>query len=217
MTIQNIKKKLKIWYDNKSKQYESLGDKGETVDSIESFEHELRGFKSLVKIKQGDKVLDIATGTGIYLLETVKDGAVGYGIDISNKMLEVLLQKSKKLNLKNNVQVRVGTAEKLEFPNGFFDWILCIGMFEYYPIDFVENVLNEIKRVAKPTAKIIVDFPNKENPKTNQFKESEKRVGNKVYVYDLTFLKAKLINFGFKIEEVKQSGIEHQFLLSKLS
>ncbi|KKL77310.1 hypothetical protein LCGC14_2036140, partial [marine sediment metagenome] len=51
---------------------------------------EIEGFIKLVNVKAGQVVLDIATGTGRYLIQMTKSGALCYGIDQSPKMLKVL-------------------------------------------------------------------------------------------------------------------------------
>lgn len=213
MTTNKIKANIRKWYDEISTRYDNWGArKGES--NIGTFNEEFKSFKKLVKISKNDKVLDIATGTGNYLIEMVKHGANGHGIDISKKMLEVLERKMRKLNLISKIELNVASAEKIPYPDSYFDWVTCIGMFEYYPASYVKTVLKEIKRVIKPNGKVIVDFPDIENPKTHVFKENERNVGHKIYLYDLDYLKKVVESIGFRIDKIKRAGIEVQFLLS---
>lgn len=160
-TVEEIKRYRKTWYDDHASIYDDL-----LLDNVE-FREEMKGFKKHVKIGSDEVVLDVATGTGNYLVEVVKDGAICYGIDASPQMLEQLKLKIKKRGLESKVkEIRVCEADVLPYPEHFFDWVTCIGLFEYYPIEYAEVVLKEIKRVLKPDGKCffdIVDPANKEN------------------------------------------------------
>jgi len=53
----------------------------------------------------------------------------------------------------------VGDAEKLPFPNEYFDVVLCIETLEH--LMEPPKAANEIKRVLKPSGKIILTTPSK--------------------------------------------------------
>lgn len=156
--IGEIKRHRRKWYDNHASTYDKVW-----WESEESKE-EMDGFKRLVKVRNREVVLDIAAGTGIFLVEMANDGAVCYGIDASPKMLEQLKLKIQQKELEDNVkEVCVCEADELPYPDNFFDWVTCIGMLEYYPIEYAEAVLNEIRRVLKPGKKCFVDIPHPAN------------------------------------------------------
>ena len=75
----------------------------------------------------GQKVLDIATGTGMVAIKAAQivgnEGRV-IGIDISTGMLEVAKRKVEALGL-TNVEFQLADAETLDFPANSFDCILC--------------------------------------------------------------------------------------------
>lgn len=99
----------------------------------EESKEEIDGFKKLVKVENGQVVLDVATGTGIFLIEMAKNGAICYGIGVSPEMLEKLKHKIEQQHLERNVkEIRVGEADELPYLDNFFDWVTCIGMLEYY-------------------------------------------------------------------------------------
>lgn len=124
--IGEIKRYRRKWYDNHPSTYDIAW-----WESEESKE-EMDGFKRLVKVKNGEVILDIAAGTGIFLIEMAKDGAVCYGIDTSPKMLEKLKLKIEQKGLEENVkEIRVCEADRLPYPDDFFDWVTCVGMLEY--------------------------------------------------------------------------------------
>lgn len=81
---------------------------------------------SLAKLQSGQKVLDIATGTGLVALkaaEIVNPGQV-IGVDISPGMLNQAKQKLLAESLQN-VELLEADAENLAFDNHSFNVILC--------------------------------------------------------------------------------------------
>jgi len=198
--IEEIKRYRRKFYDNRASVYDKSW--WESEDSNE----EMEGFKTLVKVKSGELVLDVATGTGIFLIEMAKDGAICYGIDASPKMLEQLRHKMKQQGLESNVkEIRVCEADKLPYPDNFFDWVTCVGMFEYYPIEYAETVLNEIRRVLKPGKKCFIDIVDPTN------KEAQSR--DYVYKYDLKAFEDMINKIGFEKSARNIAGWMIQHLL----
>jgi SAM-dependent methyltransferase len=81
----------------------------------------------LAKIKPGDRVLDIATGTGEPAISAAR--AVGpngrvIGVDHSPGMLEVARRRAAGLGL-TNVEYREGDAASLKEPPASFDAVVC--------------------------------------------------------------------------------------------
>ncbi len=78
-------------------------------------------------LQNGQKILDIATGTGIVALNAAqkvgKEGKV-IGVDISTGMLNNAKQKLAKTNFQN-VEFFEADAETLNFNDNIFDGILC--------------------------------------------------------------------------------------------
>ncbi len=214
--MDGYKKKLKSWYDKSAERYDSWGDReGEYSTSTQSIEE--KSFNLLldrIKLDSDAKVLDIAVGTGIYLIEVLKRFGVGYGIDISDKMIEQLKLKVEKIGFSDKVkELVVGDADKLPFEQDFFDFVSCIGMFEYYDLGEVVTFLKDIKRVIKKSGWLIVDFPNSENDEVYEFQKKERSVGHEVHIFSKKELLEFLEGEGFEIVDTKTAGIEIQFLL----
>ncbi|MFQ4144281.1 class I SAM-dependent methyltransferase [Chlorogloeopsis sp. ULAP02] len=94
---------------------------------------------SLVKLRQCQKILDVATGTGIVALDAAT--IVGYsgkviGVDISTGMLNNAKQKLVKSGLQN-IEFVEADAEYLDFRDKDFDVILCS-----LAICYLTNILN---------------------------------------------------------------------------
>ncbi|MFC1802447.1 class I SAM-dependent methyltransferase [Thermoproteota archaeon] len=199
-TIEEIKTHRKKFYNNRSSTYDNLSwsDKAHP---------EILGFKNHVKVKKGDIVLDIATGTGQFLIEMAKDGANCYGIDISKKMLEQIKPKIKHLNLQDNIkEIRVGEADNLPYQDDFFDLVTCIGMFEYYPIEYFQIVLKEIRRVLKPNGTSYIDIadPNNEEMQNRSY----------IFKYYLKIFENTVYNTAFQIVKKNVAGNMIQYLIA---
>lgn len=106
-----------------------------------------RIFPHLLGFKETHKVLDVACGLGRLLEAGQEYGSDLYGIDISDVAVS---KASKKLT---NANIQVANAEQMPFADNTFDRITCLGSLERM-ID-LEKVLSEIRRVAKPDAKIL--------------------------------------------------------------
>ncbi|WP_115710718.1 phospholipid N-methyltransferase PmtA [Legionella sainthelensi] len=102
--------------------------------------------------KQNASILEIGIGTGLSLPLYRSDLRIT-GIDISEKMLEKAQEQVEKNQLENRVQLKVMDAAHLEFPDNSFDFI--VAMYVASVVPDVNAFLQELTRVAKPTAEII--------------------------------------------------------------
>jgi len=101
----------------------------------------------LAEPKNGDRVLDIGIGTGIFATELLKYGVDITGIDVSEKMLEIA--RAKGLN-----NVLAGNAESLDFPDESFDLVISITALEF--IKDPEKAIAEMVRVCKKGGRVVV-------------------------------------------------------------
>lgn len=114
----------------------------------------------LLKNKGIKTVLDIATGTGDFAIETLKiqpDKIIG--VDISEGMLSFGKEKIKKLGLENKITLQVGDSENLPFEDKSFDAItVSFGVRNY---ENLEKGLTDMLRVLKPGGYcLILEFSN---------------------------------------------------------
>ncbi|MBL7053948.1 class I SAM-dependent methyltransferase [Patescibacteria group bacterium] len=115
----------------------------------------------LIKNCSNKKTLDYCCGDGDMAIFLAKNNAYSFGIDIS----DVSIQNCKKSAANNNIKKKpiflIMDAEKLEFPDNYFDIITCIGMLHHLDIN---KAYIELKRVIKPNGKIICNEPLVYNP-----------------------------------------------------
>ena len=86
-------------------------------------------------LQLGDKVLDLATGTGMVALEAAqKVGASGkvIGVDISSGLLAVARQKIDEAELSDRIILQLADVEALSFAKNSFDCILCCSAFPLF-------------------------------------------------------------------------------------
>ena len=112
----------------------------------------------LAKVSAGDRALDLCCGTGDIAFALAQRGAETTGLDFSAQMLEVAAQRQSDSKLKtHNLKFVQGDAQQLPFPENAFD-IVTVG-YGLRNLTSWERGLDEMHRVAKPGARLIVlDF-----------------------------------------------------------
>ena len=103
-------------------------------------------------INSGDRVLDVACGTGDWLMAAVERGGIPNGIDLSEKAINICKQ-----NMPDG-HFTSGPAESLPFGDKSFDVITCLGSLEHF-LDPVAAI-KEMVRVSKKNAVFIILVPN---------------------------------------------------------
>lgn len=130
---------------NQRKNYDNEGD----------LHHKLaRRLVEYAGVKPGEKIVDMATGTGLVAIAASniigKRGKI-IGIDISPGMLERAKSKIE-IGKINNIEIRLGDVESVELPGNSFDKIFCCTA-----LPFLHNVPATLRRwhsFLKPGGKI---------------------------------------------------------------
>lgn len=114
-------------------------------------------FLELANIHDGEKVLEVAVGTGSTFVEILKKNPNGqnHGIDLTDEMLRRAKKKAAKLGLKN-YSLELGDAYHLTYPDGMFDLVINNYMFDILPESDFPIVLNEFKRVLRPGGRLVM-------------------------------------------------------------
>lgn len=136
-------------YDSLSKIYDLWGNLTESRARNRALE--------LAEIKNGQKILEVAVGTGLAFYEIVKQNPDGtnIGIDISAGMLK---KAQKRLNQLSgaNYELKQASAFQLEAEEEQFDVLINNYMFDLIPFDQMDAVLAEFKRVLKKGGKLVL-------------------------------------------------------------
>jgi demethylmenaquinone methyltransferase/2-methoxy-6-polyprenyl-1,4-benzoquinol methylase len=109
-----------------------------------------------LELKAGAKVLDLATGTGdlAIMVSRMHPDVTIVGVDPSEKMLEVGQKKLIESALTDRIQLKVGDAQALEFPDRTFDG-LCIAFGIRNVPDRLKG-LREMARVTKAGGRVAI-------------------------------------------------------------
>jgi SAM-dependent methyltransferase len=113
------------------------------ADSIEHCVHRLAP-------RPGERILDVATGTGWTARRVAARGATVVGTDIGADLIEAAKALAAEARL--TIDFRVGDVEKLPFENGSFDAVIstCGVMFASHP----EAAAAELARVCRKGGRI---------------------------------------------------------------
>jgi len=115
------------------------------------WEPEILSFTQFEKYK-GKKVLEIGVGLGADHQKWAEAGVYLYGIDLTERAVEMTGQRLEYLGLKSNL--KVADAENLPFEDQTFDVVYSWGVLLYCP-DMYKGI-SEVRRVLKPGGVAIV-------------------------------------------------------------
>ncbi|MGH2992415.1 MAG: class I SAM-dependent methyltransferase [Solirubrobacterales bacterium] len=113
-----------------------------------------RAMVATVEASPGDRVLDVATGTGMVAAELVRRyGCRVVGLDQSEEMLAGAREKlARRPALAARVELVRGEAERLPFGDGEFDALTFTYLLRY--VDDPAATLAELARVVRPSGGI---------------------------------------------------------------
>ena len=101
----------------------------------------------------GQRVLDMATGTGRAALALARRGAIVTGVDASREMLSVARTRAADAGL--TIEFTEGDAHALAFADRSFDAVVCLRMLMHVP-DW-RKALGELCRVTQQ--RLVFDYP----------------------------------------------------------
>ena len=112
----------------------------------------------LMNLHSGERVLDLGCGSGWatrLLARIVGDGPEGFGqvvgVDISDEMVRQARTASKDFD---NILYVWGSADKIPWEENFFDKVLSVESFYYYPDQ--DRALAELFRVMAPRGRLFI-------------------------------------------------------------
>ncbi len=160
-------------------------------------------------LKENDRVLDIATGSGFLALECAKKSYNVTGCDITRNMLLHAREKQKNSGL-NNIDLLLCDVESLPFPDGAFDVVSCRFAFHHFPDP--RKALLEMRRVCRERI-VLVDGVSSEDLEKSLFhNEIEKiRDPSHVRINTLSEIKNMFEDIGAVIKDISHWEIPHEF------
>jgi demethylmenaquinone methyltransferase / 2-methoxy-6-polyprenyl-1,4-benzoquinol methylase len=124
-------------------------------------------------IKTGEKILEVAVGPGLTIVELAKRTGretTIYGVDTSSGMLSLAEQ-----NLRNNgflnFQLKEADCRQLPFEDNTFDFLYNGYMLDLIPAADMPKILGEFYRVLKPGGQMILLNMSKRDLSTKSSRE----------------------------------------------
>ncbi len=150
-TDQSKKTEVEDMFDNIAPKYDLL-------NHVLSMKIDVLWRNTLVKWMNKDApklVLDVATGTGDLAIAVQKGtGAEVVGLDLSQQMLNVGIDKIKKINLDQKISMQKGDAENIPFEDNKFDAVsVAFGVRNF---ENLEKGLAELRRVVKENSSVYI-------------------------------------------------------------
>lgn len=114
--------------------------------------------QELIGNLSGKIVLDAGCGDGRFSAELLKEGAMVYCADYSDRAIALARV------LAPGADYSVASLEQLPFEDNKFDAMFLIETLEHIELDKVRPVIAELHRVLKPGAKIVITVPSERVP-----------------------------------------------------
>ncbi|MGN6614563.1 MAG: class I SAM-dependent methyltransferase [Candidatus Nitrosocosmicus sp.] len=181
----------------------------------------------LAEVKQGDIVLDLATGIGEPAITAAKKlvGSQGHvlAVDISPQMLSIARQRSASLGLQDIIEFKESDIESLQLSPLSFDAVLCRWGLMFLPNldNALKNIFNFLKNEGRLATAVwssqlktpFVGFPlsiimrelNISNPTVSSYPDN--RVLGPCSLADDRILKDSLQKAGFKDIQIERQNV----------
>src|SRR3989338_6187058 len=153
MKQQQLKNDVKKYWNQASCGTEFISQKKyskEYFNAIETFRYSIKpeifSFAQFTRF-HGKKILEVGVGAGTDFTQWVRAGAHAYGIDLTE---EAIRNVSHRLALEGlqAKELQIADAEKLPYPDNFFDLTYSWGVIHHSPD--TKQCLKELVRVTKP-------------------------------------------------------------------
>jgi ubiquinone/menaquinone biosynthesis C-methylase UbiE len=151
LRVLQTKEETKAFYDKIAKVYDVLAEHSEAPVREAGL--------AMLNAQPGQHVLEIGFGTGHSLIELARSvGRSGrvFGIDLSEKMLEISQELAAREGLDEWIELSCGDAVHLPYESESLDGIFMSFTLELFDTPEIPLVLAECKRVLKPGGRIVV-------------------------------------------------------------
>lgn len=145
---------------------------------------DLRRLVESLALTGTEHVLDLGTGAGHVALTVAHSAAHCFGIDVSERMIEVATDAARRRGVEN-VRFTIGDAEKLPFAEATFDVVTC--RFAAHHFSDPEKAVAEISRVLVPGGTLaIVDHYAPDDPELDVFVNELDRMRDRSHMREQT-------------------------------
>jgi len=163
--------------------YLYLKTDADVVDDQNITSREIDLITEILNLSPEHHILDLACGQGRHTLELARrDYKNVEGLDRSHYLIQKAKARARKESL--SVRLREGDARKIPGPPDDFDFVLILGnSFGYFETPNEDRkVLEEVLRILKPWAKLLVDVTDGEYMRSNFEPRSWEWIDKKYFV-----------------------------------
>jgi ubiquinone/menaquinone biosynthesis C-methylase UbiE len=191
------------------------------MSTREQWKRHTEGLLSEIGIAEGHYVLDCCCGSGIYTAAAAtlvgKAGLV-YAIDNNSSKLDELRQEANVRGLQNIRIIQQDVESRIPLSDSAVDFVLLYDIFWYFrPAENkMENLLKEVRRVAKANALISVYPTHVDSNSLRHFENEMKNNGfvllseyPRQLVHEETLETGRLLNYG-KVEDYQIKMLEER-------
>jgi SAM-dependent methyltransferase len=157
--------------------------------------------------KKNQHWLDIGCGLSFLIYPWREWNAFFYGLEISSVAREALQSRGPQLNSKLFKGVELGAAHGRRYSDRQFDGIIATGWSCYYPIEYWQIVLEEIKRILKPEGILILDIVNPDRELAEDWAILETYLGAEVLLTPIEEWKNLIKESGGKIAKTVEGEL----------
>jgi demethylmenaquinone methyltransferase/2-methoxy-6-polyprenyl-1,4-benzoquinol methylase len=148
-----------------SELFARIAPRYDLINDIQSFGMHRLWKRKLVRsagVRPGERALDLCCGTGDLAIALAEAGARVVGLDFSEEMLRVAVEKADLKTAKSEIQFIRGDAQQIPFPENTFD-IITIGYGLRNLADFDAGI-RDMLRVCKPGGRLLaLEFGKPDN------------------------------------------------------
>lgn len=119
--------------------------------------------KDYLRPEKGMRFLDAGCGANLAAYEFDKWPSLFYGVDISSALIREMRKFVRRRRLRVG-GLYVSEIVDMPFEDDTFDIAMLVGVLEYYSLGYVRRALEEMHRVLKPSARLVLDIANLAHP-----------------------------------------------------
>lgn len=131
--------------------FNSIAEKWD--DMVNHDEYKIRSILDMTGLREGFRVLDAGTGTGIlipFLHSYVGNSGSIIAVDLAERMIEIARNKY----CFENVHFAAEDVLEMDIPEGYFDCIMCYSMFPHF--DDKKTAVQKLARYLKKAGKLVI-------------------------------------------------------------
>ncbi len=158
--------------------------------------HEMSFLRKHLKIRNEDRILDVACGIGVYadFLSTKAQYVFAFDLSLDNIVIADRIRM-------DNAFFYCGNAEEISHPDSSFDIVVSICAIEHFMDS--SKALKEMKRILKPGGQLLITVDSLENINSREFIEFHRKFCHVQKYFTIETIRRELEDVGFEIKVLK--------------